>query len=76
MWADDQAKAGDDAAAVVHDRDALVFRPNDVGLHMSLGVALARLKRLSEARSEFEMAVRIDPTFQPAKQALQEMQAQ
>lgn len=76
LWADDQAKAGDDAAAVVHYRDALVFRPDDVNLHMSLGVALARMKRLSEARSEFEMAVRIDPTFQPAKQALQEMQAQ
>jgi Flp pilus assembly protein TadD/mono/diheme cytochrome c family protein len=76
LWADDQAKAGDDAAAVTHYREALAFRVNDAGLHMSLGVALARMKKLTEARSEFESAVRIDPTFQPAKRALQELQPQ
>jgi Flp pilus assembly protein TadD/mono/diheme cytochrome c family protein len=76
LWADDQAKTGDDAAAVAHYREALAFRPNDAGLHASLGVALARMKKLDDARSELETAVRIDPTLQPAKQALHELPAQ
>jgi Flp pilus assembly protein TadD/mono/diheme cytochrome c family protein len=76
LWADDLAKAGDDAEAVTNYREALAFRPDDAELHTSLGAALARMKRVAEARSEFEAAVRIDPTFQPAKQALQAMQAQ
>lgn len=76
LWADDLAKASDDAAAVTRYREALEFRPEDAELHTSLGAALARMRRVPEARSEFEAAVRIDPAFQPAKQALEAMPAQ
>jgi Flp pilus assembly protein TadD len=76
LWADDLAKAGNDTAAVAHYREALAFRPDDAGLHTSLGTALVRMRRVTEARSEFEIAVRLDPNFQPAKEALQAMQAQ
>jgi hypothetical protein len=41
---------------------------------MSLGVALARLHRLAEAGSEFQAALRINPNFQPARQALAQVQ--
>jgi hypothetical protein len=37
-------------------------------------VALARLHRPAEAGSEFQEALRIDPNFQPARQALAEVQ--
>ncbi len=56
--------------AAAHYREALVYRASDAELRMSLGVALARLGRLDAARAEFEAALRIDPNFAPARQAL------
>jgi Flp pilus assembly protein TadD len=55
-------------------RESLVIRPDDAELHTSLGMALAKLARLSEARSEFEAALHIDPKFEPAQQALAAIQ--
>lgn len=70
LWGDDLAKSGSDNEAVLRYRDALAYRADDPELHTSLGMALARLNQLTEAQSEFEAAVRIDPNFEPAKQAL------
>ncbi len=74
LWGDDLAKSGDDNQAVLRYRDALAYRANDPELHTSLGMALARVNQLKEAQAEFEAAVRIDPNFEPAKQALAAIQ--
>ena len=67
---DELADAGTFDQAVLRYRESLAYRPADAELHTSLGMALAKLARLSEARSEFEAALRIAPRFQPARQAL------
>jgi Flp pilus assembly protein TadD len=70
LWGDELADAGTFDQAVLRYRESLAYRPADAELHTSLGMALAKLARLSEARSEFETALRINPRFQPARQAL------
>lgn len=70
FWADALADAGNLEQAVPRYRDALAYRPADPALHTILGVGLLRLGHLKEAQSELEAAVRIDPNYQPAKQAL------
>jgi Flp pilus assembly protein TadD len=74
LWGDQFAKAGEFEQAAAHYREALRYRADDAELHMSLGVALARLHRPAEAGSEFQAALRIDPNFQAARKALGEMQ--
>jgi tetratricopeptide (TPR) repeat protein len=74
LWGDELAESGKFDQAVVRYRESLVFRPTDAELHTSLGMALAKLSRLSEAKSEFEAALHIDPRFQPAQQALAAIQ--
>jgi Flp pilus assembly protein TadD len=74
LWGDQFTKAGDFEQAAARYREALRYRTADAELHMSLGVALARLHRPAEAGSEFQEALRIDPNFQPARQALAEVQ--
>jgi tetratricopeptide (TPR) repeat protein len=73
-WGDETADSGNFDQAVLRYRESLAYRPADVELHTSLGMALAKLARLNEARSEFEAAMRIDPGFQPARQALAAIQ--
>ena len=75
LWGDDLAKAGNFSQAALRYREALTYRSGDPELHMSLGVALARSGRLAEARPEFEAALRINPDFQPARQALAALQS-
>jgi tetratricopeptide (TPR) repeat protein len=74
LWGDQFAKAGEFEQAAARYREALGYRAADAELHMSLGVALARSRRVAEAVSEFQAALRINPNFQPAKQALAELQ--
>jgi tetratricopeptide (TPR) repeat protein len=74
LWGDQFAKAGEFEQAAARYREALHYRAADAELHMSLGVALARLHRLPEAESEFQAALRINPNFQPARQALAKVQ--
>ncbi len=69
-WGDESAKSGDNQQAVQHYRDALMYRPNDVALHTSLGAALARLGRMGEARTELQAAIRLNPNFEPAQRLL------
>lgn len=76
MWADQLEEAGDREQAVKHYRDCLALRPDDPDLHAHLGAALAELKRYSEAKTEFESVLRINPGSQEAKQALVQIDAQ
>jgi tetratricopeptide (TPR) repeat protein/mono/diheme cytochrome c family protein len=75
LWGDQFAKTGDFEHAADQYRAALKYRAGDPELHMSLGVALAQLRRLAEARREFEDALRLDAHFQPARQALASLPA-
>ena len=70
LWADQLAKSGDREQAVQHYRESLVLRPDDLELHGRLGTVLAQLNRISEAKTEFESVLRIDPNSSEAKQAL------
>ncbi len=70
MWAEELAKSGNNEQAARHYRDALAFRPDDADLHGRLGATLAQMGRLSEARTEFESVLKIDPASQDAKDAL------
>ena len=74
LWGDDLAGSGKFDQAVVRYRESLAYRPGDAELHTSLGMALVKLTRVNEAKSEFEAALRINPRFQPAQQALAAMQ--
>jgi Flp pilus assembly protein TadD len=74
LWGDQLAESGNFDQAALRYRECLAYRPDDAELHTSLGMALAKLARLNEARSEFEAALRIDSTFQPARQALAAIQ--
>jgi tetratricopeptide (TPR) repeat protein len=74
FWADALADSGHLEQAVPRYREALAYRPADPALHTILGVGLLRLGHLKEAQSELEAALRIDPNYQPAKQALAAIQ--
>ncbi len=75
LWGDDAAKSGDFAQAEARYRAALEYRSDDAELRTSLGGALAQLGRFPEARNEFQAALRINPSFQPAQQALTDIRA-
>ena len=70
LWGNTFFDTGKDQEAVSRYRDALPFRPGDAELHGRLGVALARLGQYAEAQSELEACLKIDPTLEPAKRAL------
>jgi tetratricopeptide (TPR) repeat protein len=70
LWGDDLLKAARYDQAQLRYRQALAYRPDDAELHTSLGEAYLQLGHPSEARQQFEAAVKIDPTFQPAQKAL------
>lgn len=70
LWGDDLAKAGNFDQAQLRYRQSLAFRPNDAELHTSLGMVYMRLGRPADAQTQFEAAVRLDPTYEPAQRAL------
>ncbi|MGH9666241.1 MAG: tetratricopeptide repeat protein, partial [Bryobacteraceae bacterium] len=70
LWGDDLAKSGQYEAAAARYREALAYHKADPGLHMGLGAVLARLGKLGEAQAQFEEALRLDPNFEQARQAL------
>jgi Flp pilus assembly protein TadD len=75
LWGDDLVKAGKNQDAMTHYQESLAFRAGDAELHAKLGVALASLGRFAEAQSEFQAAMRIDPTSTAARQGLATIQA-
>jgi Flp pilus assembly protein TadD len=74
LWGDDFAKAGNFPEAASRYREAVTYRPADPELHTNLGQVLFQLGRRQDAVSEFEAALRIDPTFEPARRALTVLQ--
>jgi tetratricopeptide (TPR) repeat protein len=74
LWGDDLATAGKFEDAIGRYRESLVYRSADAELHTTLGMALVKASRLREATAEFEAALRINPSFQPAQQALAAVQ--
>jgi tetratricopeptide (TPR) repeat protein len=69
LWADSLSNTGKHSEALEKYRAALQFRPGDATLHGKTGMELAQMARLDEAEAEFEIALKIDPNSQPAKQA-------
>jgi tetratricopeptide (TPR) repeat protein len=77
MWGDELANSDDPASldrAVTHYREALSYRPSDADLHTTLGIVLARSHKFNEAQVQFQVALSIDPNFQPARAALAKLQ--
>jgi len=70
LWGDDFAKSGNFPEAARHYQEALIYRPDDPQLHTNLGQVLAQLGRRQDAVAEFEAALRADPSYGPARQAL------
>ena len=75
MWGDDLSDSGEREQAVQHYREALVFRPDDPDLHFQLAAALGHLGRLTEAKTEFEAVLRLNPQSQDAKKAIAQIDA-
>ena len=75
LWGDQTAKAGDDSKAIALYREAMSELGSNLDLHVRLGMAYARQERLSEAQSEFEAVLRIDPKSSIARQAIDAIMA-
>jgi Flp pilus assembly protein TadD len=69
-WGDELANSGEHGAAVERYKEALQYRPGDAELHTNLGIELAQLGRLNEARAQLETAAHLNPSFQPTQAAL------
>jgi Flp pilus assembly protein TadD/mono/diheme cytochrome c family protein len=70
MWAQQLANAHSDEQAALRYQDALQYRPDDVDVHIRLGMAFARMERLNESQAEFEAVLRLKPDSQLARQAI------
>ena len=75
LWGDQLAKASKDDQAAARYREALEFRAQDVDLHIRLGMAFARMEKLSESQAEFETVLRLKPDSTLAKQAIDAIKA-
>ncbi|MDQ2899520.1 MAG: tetratricopeptide repeat protein [Acidobacteriota bacterium] len=75
LWGDELSKAGNDVQAVARYQQALAYRGADVQLHGRLGMAFARMERLDESQAQFESILRVDPSSEPAKQAIEAIKA-
>ena len=63
----DPAGAGDQA------QQAAALDPNDPAAHEVLGRVLASASKVDDARREFELALRIDPSYAPASEGLRSL---
>lgn len=70
-WGDQLADSGRAAEAELRYREALSLRPHDLELRNNLGVVLVQQGKMQEGQKEFEEALRIDPSFAPARKALE-----
>jgi tetratricopeptide (TPR) repeat protein len=70
LWSRELIAANNLEQTVACYRQAIALKPDDAGLHANLGTALARLGRFAEAIPQFETALSIDPSLEPAKQSL------
>ena len=74
LLGDELAKAGKDDQAALRYGDAMVIRPQDIDLHIRLGMTFARMERLSESQHEFETVLRLQPNSTLARQAIDAIQ--
>jgi len=75
LWGDQFAKASKDDQAAARYREAIEFRPQDVDLHIRLGMTFSRMEKLSESQAEFENVLRLKPDSTLAKQAIDAIKA-
>jgi len=76
LWGDEFAKSGRFQLAATRYQQALIYRPSDAELHTNLGQVYAQLGRKADAIAELNAALRADPSFTPARQALAVLQRQ
>ena len=62
--------------AIKHYRAAIFAQPDYVEAHYNLAATLGNQGRLNEAAEQFKLALKYNPHFQPAVEALQMLQAQ
>jgi tetratricopeptide (TPR) repeat protein len=74
LWGDQLAKGGKDDQAAARYREALTIRPDDVDLHIRLGMTFARMEQLHESQAEFETVLRLQPASTLARQAIDAIQ--
>jgi hypothetical protein len=67
--------AADPSDKLLHLRKALRLCPDSAELHHELGKVYSSMNRSADASSEFEEALRVDPTFKAAKSALNELKS-
>jgi tetratricopeptide (TPR) repeat protein len=60
----------DRARATAYLRSAVQHLPQNAELHYNLGAVLATSGRVEEARVEFDTALKLNPSFGPAREAL------
>ncbi len=61
--------------AIGYNQQILADSPDDIGAHNRLGVSYAQIKKLSEAKSEFEKVLELDKSNQIAKKHLQKLKS-
>jgi tetratricopeptide (TPR) repeat protein len=61
------------AEAVIHYKAATRINPSYAEAHFNLGVAYANLGQLQDARTEFQLALKVKPDFQEAKDDLDQL---
>jgi hypothetical protein len=70
------ATAADSSDKLFHLRKALRLCPENAELHHELGTVYASMNRASDAKQEFEEALKADPTFSAAKTSLENLTEQ
>ncbi|MGH9327484.1 MAG: sulfatase-like hydrolase/transferase [Terriglobia bacterium] len=67
-------RTGNPSQAEIEFKQAISLRPKDAAPHYHCGTALLELDRKAAATAEFEEALADDPTFLPARQALDKLE--
>jgi len=70
---DAAANASDDSDKLFHLRKALRLCPNSAETHYDLGKTYLRMDRAADANYEFKQALSIDPSFEPARESLKDL---
>lgn len=70
LWGDTVAKSGNDSDAVARYQEAVNLLPDNIDVHVRLGMAFARMEKLDESQAEFESVLRIKPDHALAKTAI------
>jgi tetratricopeptide (TPR) repeat protein len=70
LWGDALAQANNPEQALGRYRESAAILQPGAEMRTKMALMLARLGRLSEARTELESALKIDPAFAPARRLL------